>query len=276
MNEELLKKIRSDLEKSGMHSELVARNAFLNEGWRLTGAGTYFDRDEGKSREIDVSAYYPSLQYLGEKVASSNFFHVYAEVKKSERPWVVFRRTPPKWGQYCAWNNLIGYNNLPCPAKDLTDYLREHSLIRLNGWEGIGIHESFKNPDQPSRWYGAFVGACKAADAYHHKYCKREEESSDISVDAAELSFHQPVVILDGELVSAELADNGDIHLEPIRSAAFKFGYETEAYTAGPYRVDLVTLSFLPEYLRNLQARQRRIDEGIRIKSGLNLVQERR
>lgn len=271
MNEELLKKIRVDLEKSGMHSELVARNAFLNDGWRLTGSGTYFDRDEGKSREIDVSAYYPTLQYLGDKLASSNFFHVYAEVKKSERPWVVFKRTPPKWEQDCAWNNLIGFDNLPCSGKDLTDHLREHSLIRVNGWQGIGIHESFKNPDQPSRWYGAFIGACKAADAYHHKYCKRGKETSDISVDAAELSFHQPLVILDGELVSAELVQNGDVLVEPIQSAAFRFGYESSEYTDGPYRVDLVTLSFLPEYLRNLRARQLRIDEGIRAKSGLDL-----
>ena len=88
---------------------------------------------------------------------------MYAEVKKSEKPWVVFKNYPKKYFDSCAWNNIIDYINLPCKPIHLSNSLAEHSLIKLNGWEGTGIHEAFKNPDQPSRWYGAFLSAIKAA-----------------------------------------------------------------------------------------------------------------
>jgi hypothetical protein len=264
LNDELAVKLLADLEKSGMHSELVARNVIVNKGWMLDGTSTYFDRDEGKSREFDVAARRPVNLYHRDDVIVISFFHLFAEVKKSERPWIVFKRRPPHWSRSCAWNNLTSACNLPCKPSALTRYLQKHSLIRVNGWEGIGIHEAFKKPDQPSRWYSAFVSACKAADWYRHRYgAKERTQTANVLENPTEFFFLQPLVILDGQLVSAELSPEGKILLEEVTSAAFKFGYQTDAYEKGGYRVDLVTLTGLPDYLELQRKRHDSINFGL-------------
>jgi hypothetical protein len=224
MNDDLASRIRSDLEKSGMRSELFARRIFIENGWSLSGGAAFLDRDEGKSREIDISA----AKVGGIDDQSTRYchceFHVIAEVKKSERPWVVFKRVPPSWGRLCAWNNLIPRINLPCKPGKLADALSRSSLVSANGWEGTGIHESFKNPDQPSRWYSAFVSVSKAADGFAGEYAPDGAETTDdVISNPTELYFYQPLVILDGQLVAAELSESGELVLEEVQSAAFRF-----------------------------------------------------
>jgi hypothetical protein len=247
-----------------MQSELLARNIISAAGWTVSGGAAFLDLDEGKSREIDISAHRTSPRRFQNTICVYNEFHFFAEVKKSERPWVVFKRYPHKWFDSCAWNNLTSKINLPCDPPRLVEYLKKHSLLKTNGWEGSGIHESFKNPDQPSRWYSAFVSVLKASAGYLDEYkTEGDERSDDIRKNPTEFRFVQPLVILDGNLVSAELNENNEIVIEQVESAAFRFQYKTKSYTEGTYRVDLVTLAGLPQYLETLTARQENFNEGL-------------
>ncbi|UVM36374.1 hypothetical protein LOY28_16740 [Pseudomonas sp. B21-017] len=82
MNTELIKKIIDDLEKSGFSTELQARRIFQDSGWSVNAGYGYLDKDENKSREIDILATkVKSSKHNGKSFVHSEF-HVCAEVKK--------------------------------------------------------------------------------------------------------------------------------------------------------------------------------------------------
>lgn len=266
MTTELEEKIREDLAKAGMLSELRARKIFADAGWSVRGPGAYFDREEKKSREGDFYA----ISALSNSIAGSPPLHteftVVAEVKKSERPWVVFKRPLEEFERGCAWNNLIARINLPCEPSALAPSLVKHSLLQNLGWEGAGIHESFKSPDQPSKWYSAFVSSLKWASHMRDEYPNSEEIRKD-DVDSVEFYFFQPLVVLDGRMFSAELDSNSQIAISEIQSAAFTFDYASKVYTKDSFRVDLVTVDGLAEYIGLLANRHASIADSIKEKN---------
>jgi hypothetical protein len=136
--------------------------------------------------------------------------------------------------------------------------LTEHSLIKINGWLGSGIHESFKNPDQPSRWYSSFVSVSKASDYYlEHISPGGEQQTDNILENSCEVHFVQPLVVLNAPLFRAVMLENGDIEVTEIESAAFEFEYKSKNYENSPFRVDLVTLDGLDTYIESVKKRQK-------------------
>jgi hypothetical protein len=271
MNPELLEKLKKDLEKSGLGSELKVRQSFEKRGWSVYSGGAYLDKDDNKSREIDISATLGRQSRKGKTRIFSNWVTIYAEIKKTEKPWIIFKSKLPKYKTTCAWNNLIHAVNLPCEPHKLVRLMSKNSLLIRNGWLGTGIHEAFKKPDQPSRWYGAFTTTLKACESYLES-CQSEnttptdeKQTDSVLKNPASLEFIQPLVILDGILVSAELSEDNEILLEEICSAAFEFEYRTPSYCQLSYRIDLTTLDSLDEYLSIVEKRQKDISDGLDI-----------
>jgi hypothetical protein len=272
MASEFEDKIRDDLAKAGMLSELLARKAFEDAGWSVRGPGAYFDREVEKSREGDFYATsVRTVKDSGETCVHSEFTAV-AEVKKSERPWIVFKRPLAAHDHGCAWNNLIARVNLPCSSVRLVPSLSEHSLLKVAGWEGAGIHEAFKSPDQPSKWYSAFVSSLKWAYQMRDDRPDSEEIQKDLKSNPTEFYFFQPVVVLDGRLFSAELDKDSNIQISEISSAPFRFSYESKFYEKSSFRVDLVTVAGLREYVELLEKRHRSIVDGIAKEAGLDVT----
>ncbi len=263
MNEDLRKKLIKDLEKSGLGSAMRALNIFNDEGWSAESGSSYFDKDQNQSREIDITAYHPSNLKVGKKVCVYNFFHICAEVKKTEKPWVVFKAYPEQILKFCGWNNIISYINLPKPAKQFTKALSKNSLLKELDWQGAGIHQAFKDPSFSSRWYSAFTAACKACeDEYESNKSEGKKVSENILEEPTEFNFFQPLVILDGILVTAELSKSDEIVITEVDAAPFQFEFKTKNYSRKNYRVDLVTLSGLRGYLQRVVKRQNDINSA--------------
>lgn len=247
-----------------MGSELRVRRILQDRQWSVSAARAFLDRDEGKSREIDIHATRVEGRKHNDRHCIHTEFKIFAEVKKTEKPWVVFRQYPLSSLGYCAWNNLINYIHLPCAPGSLASTLGNYSPIRSVGWEGSGIHQAFSKPDQPSRWYSAFLSALKAADDYAVEYeTEGEARTTDMLKEPCELTFMQPLVVLDGVLVSAEIDTAGDVMIEEVSIAPFRFEYRTREYKQGSYRVGLVTLDGLPTYLDLLEQRQSALVDAI-------------
>lgn len=264
MNSDLERKIREDLAKAGMLSELLARKAFDDAGWSVRGPGAYFDREMEKSRESDFRATSViTVEDSGKNCVHSEFCAA-VEVKKSEKPWVVFKRPLATHDRGCAWNNLIARINLPCESFRLAPWLSEYSLLNVLGWEGAGIHESFKSPDQPSKWYSAFVSALKWACQMRDECPDADGVQQDIRLEPAEFYFFQPVVVLDGQLFSAELDENSEIKIDEIEFAAFRFSYDSKSYEKNSFRVDIVTVEGLEKYINLLKRRHQHVVAGIK------------
>jgi hypothetical protein len=249
MDNDLGKKITEDLEKSGFASEMKVVATFWKSKWNCKSGLVYFDHDEKKSRELDFRGIHI---YSQDNLMSE--FVILGEVKKSQHPWVVFKRGDseiPAIELFGGEDILCAYN-LPMPRTH-TLARAEFSLTARNRWQGYGIHETFKNPDQPSRWFSAFVATSKAVEnsvMYFESYFKGNKKLKEYnSQQPSYLGILKPVVIIDGSLFSAETTD-GQLIVNEIQAASVKFEYKSVNYARNHYLVDLVCINALGDYLR--------------------------
>lgn len=262
MNEELRAKLIQDLESSGFGSEMRAIKVFTGRQWYTEGGYYYFDKDHRQTREIDISAYKFADGPLPNGHRFRCWYHVVGEVKKSEKAWVIFNGSTELHHRIDAWNNLVEMPGLPFSKSILVDDFSRNSLVSKLGWKGYGIHESFKKPDAPSRWYSSFIGASKAAQHVFQANVDSEPAENALIGDLT-CTFVKPVVIFDGPLMAATLSDNGAINIEEVEFAPFAFPFWSEAYEERSYLVDVVRLSSLNEYLEISEQRQSDIVNGV-------------
>ena len=176
-----------------------------------------------------------------------------------------------------AWNNIILWDYLPEFSREqreaITAAMSVGSLMVENNWKGVGIHQSFKDPDSPSRWYSAFTAVCKATEDTLEKEKAGEEEGrpiADAGWSPSSFNLFQPLVIVDGMLVGTQLSSRGEVEVREIDSAAFNFTYASKAYTRGDYRVDVVTLKGLKKYLKLVERRQDAVFQAVAKHAGLS------
>jgi hypothetical protein len=264
LDENLKNRISEDLHKSGFQSEMAAVEAFLVTGWQCEGSFTYRDRESNSSREIDLQATFTLSRARQRGGSVQCGLRVLAEVKKSEEPWVAFRERASSPTQLLdAWNNLTYTLNLPTEQVALADALSQHSLLSTNGWKARGVHESFKRPSTPSRWYAAGVAACKAAESALEAEAATLDPLRPNFSDSILFVLIKPIIILDGPFVSAHLKDGETLVIEEITSAAFRFQHRTSEYTRDSYSLDVVTMEALPAYIASSERRLRSFMEAL-------------
>jgi len=156
---DLEKKIVADLKKSGFGSELAAINIFTKNGFSVLAGWAYMDKGEGKLREIDIRG---SLACQPEDKAKDPciFFTLLADVKKSEKPWIILGSSPCKGIIEVSAGGLVNARRLP------TGWIKLHQLLQGFAdltFPGHGIHEFEKKPSDKSTWYSAFCSLTKAA-----------------------------------------------------------------------------------------------------------------
>jgi hypothetical protein len=238
MNGELHDRLTQDLKKSGYYSEMLAIQACIAAKWQCHGSFTYFDKDARTTRECDFEAVKEWFELSEHGTSVQMVARLVGQVKKSEAPWIVFKDRLIDSHFTDSWNDII-LTNVP-EQNDLVLFCR--TPVTRKSWTGSGIHEAFKKPTESSRWYSAFVSACKAA-----------ESAFDTSVAAPRLGTYfewiKPVVVLDGLLISAELSPAGEIVLTETGEASFAFEYRSDAYTRPRFLPDVVTLDSFPRYL---------------------------
>ena len=267
MDDNFVKKLIEDLEKSGFGAEMRAIRVLLSNGWECSGSSYFMDKDIEKTREIDIVAHHWIKRQHADDDVTVSFFFIVAEVKKSEKPWVVFtsKLDKDRFWIGCAWNNLAKVNCRNEFHKEITEVLPNYSLLTESDSIAYGIHESFKPPSDSSRWYSAFVNVSKAAESELELNSSFFAETEKVSENAKfrEFLFVQPVVILDGLLLSAELGTAGDIRLTEINEVPTQFRFQNNNYKRHHYRVDLVRLTHLDKYLERCKKRQACVVERI-------------
>ena len=235
MNEELKKKLLADIDKSGFGSEMRAVKTFFAKKWSCNVGRSYFDYDEGKTRTIDFSAF---KSIKDEKQCITFGLAIFAEVKKTERPWIVFRYNDDPTDLYLG-ESVDAYicrkTKMPFSLCSLDSVMQETSSRKKRGWIARGVHEAFKEPSQPSRWYSAFVSVCKACEDLRlsGRGCYDDETMTKVFGDMLVLELYNPVVIVDGPLVSVKLLNNGKFSLEEASYAPFEFDFESGQYDRG-------------------------------------------
>lgn len=258
MSSELKQKIADDIWKSGFGSEMRVLMALQKAGWSATGLAYYFDLDSSTTRESDIKAHSVMAESRDNErtIDFQAFQGLSIEVKKSEKPWIVFKEIPRNLMGYGEGSNgLIFSDGLTKSERPRIRYrLQEFSIINQLGWFGNGVHESFKKPDQPSRWYSFFVSVCKAAEQQ-----LRENSWDMIQNDPPDhfpyVWFVRPMIVLDGQLFSAGLNPAGELLIDEQKYCSVKFEFTSPNYTRSDYLVDIVTIDGLSDYLELCKAR---------------------
>lgn len=259
---DLAMKLAADLEKSGFGSEMRVLQTFHARSWRCNGGNSFFDLDEKISREYDVHAWLVST-HPATSGSLRVFSHLAVEVKKSERPWVILQHASlPRWQLEGGWTDVLSrvFDFSREPTYLLDSFVR-HSLTRELGWKGYGIHEAFKKPDQPSRWYSACITLAKAAEHILETSADPKDSRPRLSADPnhqpPELNTVQPILVLDGLLFRAGLTEAGVPEVVPISAAEIDFVFKTPEYRRSVYRIAVVTMDGLGKQLERLEARHR-------------------
>ena len=277
MEKELRNRMIEDLQKSGFASEMAAMKIFWESGWSCQGAPAFFDRDEKTSRTTDLLARLSLEHDISKSKGRSQILNssitAVCEVKKSATPWVLFRQPVDEIHVMLndGWANLIAKVNPTIPGPPMVSILAQEGLLMKCMWQGYHLHQSFKPPDQPTRWFSAMVTVCKAAEDALTSSIAYIPEKDDLAGErplrpASGLSslfdFIKPLVVLDGDLVAADIGKDGVPSLTEIGFAPFSFEYRSSAYTRGRYNVDIVRLTELPEYIAMLTRRLHTIFEA--------------
>lgn len=265
MKPEFAENIIEDLEKSGFSSELRAIRTFITAGWSCTGFANYFDLDQELVTSVDLRAW-KEKEVRGENLTYGVQLNIDAEVKKSEKPWVVFKEK--RTHIIDDYINNLNYICGVVPHR-LQKAMAQESVYSKLQWMAYSIHESFKKPDAPSRSYSAFIKVCKSAEstlnatsAYYKEFEQLSKDSDDPFKERVCILV-KPVVILDGNLIAAELSDTGEISVEEIKYAPVEFYYKSKHCNKGVYLIDIVTLDGLQEYIEISEKRLQAIFERI-------------
>jgi len=284
MSPDLEKKVIADLEKTGFPSEFEARRIIysFSGGWDCTGTMGYFDLDEQKLRQVDIYAFMPCGDRVSKTKHTHTVWHLIIEVKKSEggKPWVVFTERRDVIRDVLRWRkDLVAYCNLPAEwDKNFSWRIYENSFCRGQHWIGYGVHESFKQPTEISRPYAVMLSVVKAAEHFHQETIfwmkKRPPVTNDISKNPTQLNFIRPVVVLDGELLTAELNKDGKLVVSEVEMSPMYVGYKSSHYDREWYRVDLVRLSALNKYMGFAEKQHNAIRKAILELGGLGTFTE--
>ena len=241
---ELIEKIKKDIKKAGFKSEMKATSILLKEGWgRTINSISYNDKDENKSRELDILSV---RQIVDDTENYSMAIVLSIEVKKSEKPWVVFSRNKiAEENSEPGWNILNSKYNLH--SNNISeDIINNKNPLHQSSKIGTGFHEAFKSPNEKSQIYKALLTSCKAAvyqkDLYS-KYLSGYRSGKKV------LYFILPLVIVDGNLFETFLDNTGKISVIESNYIPIKLYYSSNQYAQKLFFSEIITINGFKKYL---------------------------
>jgi len=246
---DLPRELAKDLEKSGFGSELAALQIFHRAAFRTVAGKVYFDKVLNSQREVDLSAEKELISSVSEDWMCEAVVSVVGEVKKSERPWVVFKSGTYEnpYNIYLS-DTLIWTQNIRA-EHTVQEELAKDFLASREHWFGHGVHEAFKKPDDLGRWFKAASSVCRAAWGAMADSPPRQAQEKLATVIVTQL-----LVVLDGRLFCATSSEDFQLELSEISRATLLY-QETNRSFNRRFWVDLVVLNSLPNYVDELDSR---------------------
>lgn len=242
MSEDLKKKVIEEIRKTGYPTELRVGNLLSRLGWNVNYNRYYFDRDEQKGREIDISAF-----LLSSSKGLSIGLHLIFQVKSSKKPWVVFssKREIFEGG---GWHRLNYGNEVAITDLSEDELEKESSLVKISRI-GRSYCECFKSENEKKEIFEALTSVVKASE---HCLEKNKEAAKRTEKHRRYLHFVEPVIVLDGLLYEAYISTKDELKVNEIAYIPVSFGFISGAYGRFGilgYLVDLLTLKELPNFL---------------------------
>lgn len=212
----LKKFLKGEIEKTGYPLEIEISSVLdLAKGWEIINTDSYFDKDEGKQRDIDIVAnkYLPSTEELPVFIETS----LIIECKKDDNfTWVFFTR-PFKFEEHEVTGHYTDEIQMRT-RNTLVDYLRE---IVFKDWhlhyiESKRVAVSFDEfPIKAKKGtYEAKRKEVFTAENQLKKYITYmyEQECNESTPHADRIMFCFPCIVFDGTMFEA-IVDKGRVEL---------------------------------------------------------------
>lgn len=198
--------VKEYLAKNGYPLEMFVAKQFRLAGFEVYQSSIYIDKETGKHREIDVTAYY--VQYLRDIQFS---FKIFIECKYATNPWVLFSgentgfkdfKVDSIYGSNYAGSRLL---NKLAQIQEFNDNLP----FRINQMLCYGLTESHINqnnkPEDGRNTYKAVMGLLNALQF------ERENVKHNKTFD-----LYIPIIVVQGKLFECFLDDNDQEQINEI------------------------------------------------------------
>ena len=239
---ELVRKLLKDIEKTGFPSELQVADIFISQGWVGEESLYFIDQDEQKGREIDLSIHTSCSTKTEPYIFVWTMLSV--EIKKSEKPWVIFtsdKRITDSIGRYAILHHLNNVDSKILPSKEVGQSHPSSSEPRI----GRNCCVGFNNGNNQAI-YRSLLTATKACIENHRLASSHKEAYDDNSYDVV---FYTPVVVFDGNLFESHLNNEGEVVITEVNLIPYRFNYASPSYAHRSNLFDIVTIEHLSRYL---------------------------
>lgn len=266
--EDLIKRIKEDIKKSGFSAEMHVNSILTkNKFGTLFPSHTYLDKDQNISREIDILAV---CMTNNDEEKICVMVSLAVEVKKSEKPWVIFGRDR----KHTAIEELLGVGfsayhmqmirNEP-PGFHTSGLSKLKSPFLKSEFHGKSFHEAFKPPQEHSQIYAAIMTAIKASVYEIELFNKEHEKKTTYSPENYTIiSIILPVVVLEGKLFKSFLDENSNVEVEMRDYLPISLAYSSVNYVdqgSKNYFGEIVTLDGFDSYVKDIMSWQKSIFE---------------
>lgn len=245
---DLLEKVSSWVEKTGLPLELEAKAAFKQAKFQVTHSALYVDPESEKGREIDVIAYHRDPIGLIQK-----YFVV--ECKSGGNPWVVL--TDSATYPYPINYSLGLVSPRVIPSLDSGWNQPRHRLgecVSDFHRAGYAVKQAFSGQDDAA--YSTAISVLKASHAV----------VSEQTSQTQRLKLVFPVIVVDAPIFECRLDDEGKLKFRQVEYSEAKFTAYIPERTVSSLKI--VTRKELPHFARYCAKLCERVDEALANKVG--------
>jgi hypothetical protein len=252
--DDLKKKLLQDIKGTGFPLELRVTDIFSKQGWSVMNNVYYIDKDEMKGREIDLIA-----ENFFRKSDGTNglyfCFSLLVEMKKTEKkPWIFFtsnngNRHYPRHTVQNSYAKNVRLSNV---------FMFEQHLHKKLGQS---FYQGFTGNSGRDDIFKAISGSVKALCHFKESsYIHHDNDNKFV------IQLFEPLVILQGDLFSASLNDEGDIEIEETNYVQMLFNYLSPNYNTennyqlnSSFLVHVVRFEYLNFFLEDYLSKQNRV-----------------
>lgn len=239
--DEEIKKMKSDIERSGFPLEILISSILIKNGWNVVNQQYYFDDAEKKSRTIDIVSHKAEFRTIGDYDRVK--FSLVLDCKKSTTPWVFYTMHNEPDEQLLYSIGLIKIISNP-------DARKSPVFIK---WLKKQCHYSFdKTKEFAVNYYEPFKkgGGNAIPTAFYQvtKACNFElnfVRTSILKIPMKPLFVYYPVVVFDGHLYECK-PEGEEINICRRNHFCYHFSQERN------YIIDIVEKDYFEDFLKSL------------------------
>jgi hypothetical protein len=220
MEEEYIKKIKSNILKGGFPTELEVAHIFNKRNWRVNHNTYFIDKDENKSREIDLISDL-LFQHRTEGKYTEYTFKLIVEIKQEKtKPWVLFTSKTTKFEKLLMPTASFEREYSNCDWNTLSNSIYENSP-KVKDRIGRSFTEGFSSGKD--KIFNSLCNVTKALLFAKERIYKNKSDDRMITLI-------EPLIVIKGDLLEAFIDDKGELQVIEKEHIQFSFNYLSENY----------------------------------------------